>query len=1008
MIELGKGLIKDIVDKRCALFIGTGLSSECGFPGSRKLAADLAQLIGYDNPHDPLTKITQYYCAEFGRSRLMEYLEAVFLMNPTPDPGRSHKLMVEIGYFDTIITTNWDCLIEDAYKGHKGLRHKSFKIDSDIPSWDAVDYKILKIHGCITNRNTIVITEDDYTNILQKIDKSPIFIKLKDLMQSKRLVFIGYGLGDPDLQLLYSDLLKKLGEFAYPPYAVQKDAPSVAIRRWKQRNIEIIPVSAEEFFVGLRDQLVGSGYLVIEGVQQLTQQELDNLVPSFEIVDDRIETRGRKVDNKAKAAFYKGNPPTWREIIAKLDCKRFVSLHNKKVPYEKFRGYVLQHSTEGKVSVILITGAAGTGKTTLLLRLGYDLYRYSQHMKFCVLCLSLETNFHANQLRRFYKYTRRPLFVLIDVHDVASTMDSLNKGTKLLAQEDIPITFILAARKNEWENAGGWSSLKVDRQTEVELGNLNETEIKDLLQILEENNQLGNLASLSPIERFNKFVEQARNQLLVALREATEGRFFDQIIMDEYKKLKKENPKAAEAYLYICFLFAYGVSTPTSLLHRLIGNPSDPLKDVVTPAKGIIFFERGWKQKFPAFRARHEIIASIIMKKAIGSLESRLKVISCIVAAVDEGSAQERYAVLKFLRGLISKYGNEQERLQNIELARKLVRGQREKFNAIINVAQDQRKDVELSEWGFVYGKLGFIEQNKICLQKALKITPHKPDINYHYANTQLKLHPKLTQEEAQKLEPYFKKAYEGGFLRPPGLIRYGKLKIILGQPEQAAQLFEEILKDDPEHQICKLVYFDLMKKYREAGQYDQVIRICKDGLKVNGRNIKTRWSLANALEQLGCYEEAFKEYDTITTLKFNHEAALEKCAYLSIRLGSDYLGRAESFLCCLIHLPRQKDLNTAKWQNDLALVLTKIGPARYEEAEALWKKAIIDWPPFSWSYIELGNFYFHKRNNPEKAIQYIEKGRLFAEAANQKPPLTKAQTLLTEIHSVIEQKNTR
>jgi hypothetical protein len=51
-------------------------------------------------------------------------------------------------------------------------------------------------------------------------------------------------------------------------------------------------------------------------------------------------------------------------------------------------------------------------------------------------------------------------------------------------------------------------------------------------------------------------MNRAGRQLLVTLREITEGRGFDEIVLDEYHHIPSLT--ARNAYLYVCSLFQFG------------------------------------------------------------------------------------------------------------------------------------------------------------------------------------------------------------------------------------------------------------------------------------------------------------------------------------------------------------------------------------------------------------------------------------------------------------------
>jgi len=72
---------------------------------------------------------------------------------------------------------------------------------------------------------------------------------------------------------------------------------------------------------------------------------------------------------------------------------------------------------------------------------------------------------------------------------------------------------------------------------------LDRQEIISLLAILENNNLLDRLRGMTQENRIKEFEYRARKQILIAMREATRGRSFDDIIRSEYDEIENEDAK---------------------------------------------------------------------------------------------------------------------------------------------------------------------------------------------------------------------------------------------------------------------------------------------------------------------------------------------------------------------------------------------------------------------------------------------------------------------------------
>lgn len=90
----------------------------------------------------------------------------------------------------SIITTNYDCLLEDIF-GFNPLIGNNILLSNPYGS-------IYKIHGCITDVSKMIITAEDY----QKFDEQYELIRAQMLSMfiHNPIIFIGYGIGDENIQ----------------------------------------------------------------------------------------------------------------------------------------------------------------------------------------------------------------------------------------------------------------------------------------------------------------------------------------------------------------------------------------------------------------------------------------------------------------------------------------------------------------------------------------------------------------------------------------------------------------------------------------------------------------------------------------------------------------------------------------------------------------------------------------------------------------------------------------
>ena len=105
-----------------------------------------------------------------------------------------------------IVTTNYDELLETIYDSkYEVIIGRKSLIDSRAET--EKEGILFKIHGCITEPSSIVITKEDYEDFNSKMKY--IQSKLLTLFWENPLVFMGYGLGDDNIKNILTTLVEE-------------------------------------------------------------------------------------------------------------------------------------------------------------------------------------------------------------------------------------------------------------------------------------------------------------------------------------------------------------------------------------------------------------------------------------------------------------------------------------------------------------------------------------------------------------------------------------------------------------------------------------------------------------------------------------------------------------------------------------------------------------------------------------------------------------------------------
>ncbi len=204
--------IKDaIIMNKLVVFVGAGVSKNSSFPTWQELVSEMNNIINYRDlgiektfSNEDLLKIPQFLKLQ-DKSKYRE-----IIINNFDKKAEEINPIIDIALeFQPhhIITTNFDCLIENAIESKRNnylckgsvKKYTTICCDGDLVNADTTNM-LIKMHGDVNNIENIVLCEDDYLDY----SNSHILIEtyIKSLLVNHIFLFIGYGVGDYNLKLI--------------------------------------------------------------------------------------------------------------------------------------------------------------------------------------------------------------------------------------------------------------------------------------------------------------------------------------------------------------------------------------------------------------------------------------------------------------------------------------------------------------------------------------------------------------------------------------------------------------------------------------------------------------------------------------------------------------------------------------------------------------------------------------------------------------------------------------
>jgi hypothetical protein len=300
----------------------------------------------------------------------------------------------------------------------------------------------------------------------------------------------------------------------------------------------------------------------------------------------------------------------------------------------------------GPRTALLVTGTAGAGKSTALMRLALEV----SNSGVPALWIDRDSTVSPGGIRKRLNEFDGPLLVAIDDADVFGYQLPMLLRDHVPSRERLLVAFAVRSGKVDSLLQPLAKSKDVAIAEHV-VPNLTDTDIDGLISVLDRNNRLGILKGASDSQRRKAFSDKAGRQLLVAMIEATSGELFEEKAVHELNELT-----GLQQFLYAA------VSVATTHRHYLTkdeailacsGLAGDSIEAVSRlVARHLIVANPPDYQH----RARHRVIAEVVSEqlKKQGQLAPVLRGLVTAIASKVELASDRRTRLWRFLIRLVN------------------------------------------------------------------------------------------------------------------------------------------------------------------------------------------------------------------------------------------------------------------------------------------------------------------------------------------------------------------
>jgi hypothetical protein len=325
----------------------------------------------------------------------------------------------------------------------------------------------------------------------------------------------------------------------------------------------------------------------------LYQKEIQEFAEAFKYVT--IPTR----ELNYRSLYLLGTTPMWEDIFLDFDAPR-------KITTEIFNS-VHEHFTKEKtLNIFSLHGTAGSGKSTILKRVGYHLIKSGIKIYYS----ESEILPSAQTFFNFLNALKERVVLLFDNAEII--LGVLPHVIKEIEKLEFPPIIIIASRTNEFKNlTSRYKSIIELKEFTVPL-KLEKVEIAAIIEKLFEKNFPGKLRGMPYQKQMAEFEDRADKQILVAMKEATSGKGFDKIIESEFLKIEPIEAKILSLCIALTSDAGYSVTKESFLgfSKETSGNALDILNIVLQD----IVLISGADNNLLSFR--HRFIAKYIIEVA--------------------------------------------------------------------------------------------------------------------------------------------------------------------------------------------------------------------------------------------------------------------------------------------------------------------------------------------------------------------------------------------------------
>jgi len=552
-----------------------------------------------------------------GKDKLREVL--VELLTPV-NPSKGILEIPRLSW-RAIYTVNVDDAIERAYENSEE-RTQDLKIvvlpDHKEARNPDKELSLLKLHGCLRYaESNLIFSHKDYT--AAKEANLRLFSSLATNLCDSPFLFVGFSFEDDDFHDLWHSITEYLGaaKRQHPTFVAQPAPTKSTVDSMAIEGIDVLDFGTESIFAWLRANVDAPSLSISQKIREevaptqarifeafgedIEPALIDSLSDSFYFVR-QIATTRRDVN---ASRFLFGTQPSWDDIQSSIPIKR-----DLEGPIADDIQQWLQKPTS---KIALLKGAAGYGKSTLLMQLAWRAKSLSEKLEILFLRSNAELNNSA--IAEYARAINSPLIVVVD--DAYRHLASLRKLKRDCEQHKLHVFILCATRPSDWAVARRSGDFEIPAS--FDLAKLSLEEATDLAKTMKLHGKLSpEFSELAVEELARQYVTESERHLIAALlSSAADGvSRFEEIVENEYFRIADDHAK--QLYMTVCLIHAISLHAPAHLACAAINIKVASYHSELAPfLLQTILEDVDERTKELLFRTQHRVIAESLIRTVL-------------------------------------------------------------------------------------------------------------------------------------------------------------------------------------------------------------------------------------------------------------------------------------------------------------------------------------------------------------------------------------------------------